>query len=50
MDTMLIINILMALAIYKFVLVPVHTLLSALCLRALRKVHQRLNVKTGSPS
>ncbi|MGI2025273.1 hypothetical protein [Shewanella glacialipiscicola] len=47
MDTMLIINILMALTLFKFVLVPVHTLLSALCLRALRR---HLNVKTGSPS
>ncbi|ACK48846.1 hypothetical protein Sbal223_4386 (plasmid) [Shewanella baltica OS223] len=43
MDTMLIINILLALAIYKFVLVPVHALLSAVCLRALRALHPRLN-------
>lgn len=50
MDTMLIINILMALAIYKFVLVPVHTLLSALCLRVLRTLNQRINDHTGSPS
>lgn len=43
MDTMLIINILLALAIYKFVLVPVHALLSAVCLRALRTLTPRLN-------
>jgi len=43
MDTMLIINILLALAIYKFVLVPVHALLSAVCLRALRTLHPRHN-------
>ncbi|MGI1970390.1 hypothetical protein ACRN9N_18430 [Shewanella baltica] len=43
MDTMLIINILLALAIYKFVLVPVHALLSAVCLRALRALNPRHN-------
>ncbi|MCU8036402.1 MULTISPECIES: hypothetical protein [unclassified Shewanella] len=50
MDTMLIINILLALAIYKFVLVPVHALLSAVCLRGLRTLHQRINGNAGSQS
>ena len=50
MDTMLIINILLALAIYKFLLVPVHALLSAVCLRALRALNQRLNGNTGGKS
>lgn len=48
MDTMLIINILLALTIYKFVLVPVHALLSAFCLRALRALNPRVNSSINS--
>jgi hypothetical protein len=48
MDTTLVINILLALTLYKFVLIPLHTLLSKAIFSLLRKVYKRDDGQTRS--